>query len=170
MAPPPAALQLSIIGGGIGGLSCALSLLHHNPALSITIYEQASAYTEIGAGVGIGVNAARILHAIGVGPAANAISGTRNRIHRTLRRWDDGGEIVTVSADFDEGEIRQLSVHRAELLEVLLEGVRATGRVELYTGKKCVRVEVSFVLFAFFLGFLGFLKLEKGEGWKEMTR
>ena len=70
-------------------------------------------YTEIGAGVGIAVNAAKVLHKLGVGKAANAISGERNKIHRSMRRWDNGKEIVTIPADFDQAEIRQLSVHRA---------------------------------------------------------
>lgn len=141
----PQDFHVAIIGGGIGGLACALSLAHHSPGLHIDVYEQASRYSEIGAGVGIGVNAAKILHRVGVGAAVNAISGWRNRIHRSMRRWDDGAEIITIGADFDEGEVKQLSVHRAELLEVLLEKIRKTGIATLHTGKKCVKVEVSSV-------------------------
>lgn len=139
----PQDFQVAIIGGGIGGLACALSLAHHCPGLRLDVYEQAAQYSEIGAGVGIGVNAAKILHRVGVGAQANAISGWRNKIHRTMRRWDDGREIVTIGADFDEDEIKQLSVHRAELLEVLLGQIKKTGIAQLYTNKKCVKVEVS---------------------------
>jgi salicylate hydroxylase len=109
------------------------------------VYEQAAKYSEIGAGVGIGVNAAKILHRLGVGAQANAISGWRNKIHRTMRRWDDGREIITIGADFDNGEVKQLSVHRAELLDVLLDQIRKTGIAELHTSKRCVKVEVSAV-------------------------
>jgi salicylate hydroxylase len=139
----PHDFSVAIVGGGIGGLACALSLAHHCPGLHIDVYEQAAQYTEIGAGVGIGVNAAKILHRVGVGKEANAISGWRNHIHRTMRRCDNGAEIVTIGADFDEGDVKQLSVHRAELLDVLLDAIRRKGIATLHTRKRCVKVEVS---------------------------
>ncbi|KAH8812507.1 hypothetical protein F5884DRAFT_669119 [Xylogone sp. PMI_703] len=132
----PSEFRVAIVGGGIGGLSCALSLAHHCPGLNIDVYEQAPQYSEIGAGVGIAVNAAKILHRLGVGKEANAISGERNGVHRTLKRWDNGGEIVTIGADFEEGEIRQLSVHRAELLEVLFNAVKERGLANLHVNKR----------------------------------
>lgn len=138
----PKNFHVAIIGGGIGGLTTALSLAHHCPGTIIDVYEQAPEYSEIGAGVGIAVNAARVLHKLGVGKAANAISGERNRIHRTMRRWDNGEEIVTVPADFDQPEIRQLSVHRAEMLDVLLHAIKERGIAALHTNKKCVKLEV----------------------------
>lgn len=122
----------------------ALSLHAHVAGLkNITVYEQAPAYREIGAGIGIGVNAGRILRRLGVWDAANAISGERNGIHRSLRRWDNGGEIVTVHAMDEQkanGGVRQLSVHRAEFLEVLYNHIRQTGCARLETNKKAVRV------------------------------
>ena len=140
MAP---GFHVAIVGGGIGGLACALSLAHHSPSLRIDVYEQAAQYSEIGAGVGIGVNAARILHRLGVGAEVNAISGERNNIHRTMRRWDNGDEIVTIGADYDKGEIKQLSVHRAELLGVLHRAIEKRRIANLHTNKRCVKVEVS---------------------------
>jgi salicylate hydroxylase len=134
----------------------ALSISTHVPALrNITVYEQAPEYKEIGAGIGIGVNAGRILKLYGVWDAANAISGERNGIHRSLRRWDNGDEIVTVGAMDDSDDnaddnssneksnssgVRQLSVHRAEFLEVLMQRIRTTGCARLETNKKAVEV------------------------------
>lgn len=133
-----------VIGGGIGGLTAALSLSHHCPGLSISIYEQAPEYKEIGAGIGISVNAARILHIIGVGKAANEISGDRDGIHRSNRRWDNGEEIITIAAMDETGNqgVRQLSVHRAELLEVLVQAVQKNRMARLFTNKKVVKIEV----------------------------
>lgn len=45
-------LSLAIIGGGIAGLTLTIALLKHAPHISITLYESASAFGEIGAGVG----------------------------------------------------------------------------------------------------------------------
>ncbi|KAH0532607.1 hypothetical protein TsFJ059_001277 [Trichoderma semiorbis] len=140
----PDTFTVAILGGGIGGLAMALSLATQVPSLkNITVYEQAPAYKEIGAGIGIGVNAGRVLKRYGVFDAANAISGDRNGIHRSLRRWDNGDEIVSVSAmDEDEanGGVRQLSVHRAEFLQVLYEHIRDTTCAKLETNKRAVEI------------------------------
>ena len=45
-------LSIAIIGGGIAGLTLTIALLKHCPHISITLYESASAFGEIGAGVG----------------------------------------------------------------------------------------------------------------------
>ncbi|PNP38259.1 mannitol 1-phosphate dehydrogenase [Trichoderma gamsii] len=140
----PDTFSVAILGGGIGGLAMALSLTTQVPSLkNITVYEQAPAYKEIGAGIGIGVNASRILKRYGVYDAANAISGDRNGIHRSLRRWDNGDEIVSVGAMDEEasnGGVRQLSVHRAELLQVLYEHLRDTTCAKLETDKRAVEI------------------------------
>jgi salicylate hydroxylase len=44
--------SLAIIGGGIAGLTLTIALLKHAPHIPITLYEAASAFGEIGAGVG----------------------------------------------------------------------------------------------------------------------
>lgn len=45
-------LSLAIVGGGIAGLTLTIALLKHVPHFSITLYESAAAFGEIGAGVG----------------------------------------------------------------------------------------------------------------------
>lgn len=51
--------SLAIVGGGIGGLCLAVALdSHHVP---VHVYEAAPAFTEIGAGVGLGPNALRAM-------------------------------------------------------------------------------------------------------------
>lgn len=62
-------LRVAIIGGGIGGLCVAISLLKH-PHIDVQVYEAAASFGEIGAGVMLGPNA---LHALDlVGPDARA--------------------------------------------------------------------------------------------------
>ena len=60
-------ISIAIIGGGIGGLCLALGLLKHSH-IDAQVYEAAHTFSEIGAGVAIGINAARALDIIG--PAA----------------------------------------------------------------------------------------------------
>jgi salicylate hydroxylase len=45
-------LSIAVIGGGIAGLTLTIALLEHVPHISITLYESAAAFGEIGAGVG----------------------------------------------------------------------------------------------------------------------
>jgi len=53
-APPSRSFEIAIVGGGISGLTLAISLLQHN--IPVTIYEAARHFGEIGAGVGFGPN------------------------------------------------------------------------------------------------------------------
>ncbi|KAL6719527.1 hypothetical protein ACLMJK_003768 [Lecanora helva] len=134
--------RIAIVGGGIGGLCAALQLDHHckNDRIHIDVYEQAAQYAEIGAGVGLGVNAAKLLHHIGIGDQINAISGNRKGIWVSFRRYDDGGEIVTVPVD-DSKAIRQSPVHRADFLDLLLKTVNERRAATLHTKKTCSKIE-----------------------------
>lgn len=51
--------SIAIVGGGIGGLCLAVALDSHN--VPVHVYEAAPAFTEIGAGVGLGPNALRAM-------------------------------------------------------------------------------------------------------------
>ncbi|KAK4188708.1 salicylate hydroxylase [Podospora australis] len=137
---PP--FRVAIIGGGIGGLTVALFLHHFCEAQSVQVdvYEQTGEYREIGAGIGLGVNATKLLHKIGVGDAVNDIAGTKDNIWFALRRFDNSEEITTIFSN-DEGKVRQASVARYELLNVLLSFVKDRGAANLHTKKKCQAVE-----------------------------
>ncbi|KAH9835875.1 uncharacterized protein C8Q71DRAFT_797371 [Rhodofomes roseus] len=57
-------LKVALVGAGVVGLTCALALLQKG--VSVEIFEAAARFGEIGAGIGIGPNAARILQRLGV--------------------------------------------------------------------------------------------------------
>src|SRR5882672_5693243 len=56
-----------IVGGGIGGLFAATALIAHG--LRVSVYEQARALGEIGAGVFLTPNSVRQLQRVGLGPS-----------------------------------------------------------------------------------------------------
>jgi salicylate hydroxylase len=58
-------IRIAIIGGGIGGLTTAISLLQ--AGFDVQVYEQSRLLSEVGAGINIGPNAARILIGLGLG-------------------------------------------------------------------------------------------------------
>ena len=132
--------RVAIIGGGIGGL-CAALFIHRQCGqydVQIDVYEQASQYKEIGAGVGVGVNAARLLHRLGIGNELNAIAGSRDGIWISFRRYDDGKDIITVPQN-DKSPIRQAPVQRSEFLDLLVKTVKDRRAARLHTKKHCVQ-------------------------------
>jgi salicylate hydroxylase len=149
MPGKPTPFRIAIVGGGIGGLCAALSLDYHCPegSIQIDVYEQAKEYEEIGAGLGIGVNAAKLLHRIGIGEQVNEIAGHRNGVWISFRRYDTGADIITVPVN-DREKIRQCPVHRADFLALLVENVHRRNAATLHTNKRCQAVVVRMTFFS----------------------
>jgi 2-polyprenyl-6-methoxyphenol hydroxylase-like FAD-dependent oxidoreductase len=59
------AKSIAVIGGGIGGVSAALNLLR--AGFDVHVYEQSRALREVGAGINVTPNAARVIHGLGLG-------------------------------------------------------------------------------------------------------
>ncbi|KAK1908871.1 hypothetical protein P3342_006750 [Pyrenophora teres f. teres] len=57
-------LSVAIVGGGIAGLTLAIALLQKCPHMLVTLYESASAFGEIGAGVGFQPTMVRTMNLI----------------------------------------------------------------------------------------------------------
>ena len=84
--------SVAIVGGGIGGLFAANALLARG--LRVTVYEQAPAIGEIGAGVYVTPNAVRHLESVGLGPAVErwgARVGPGSALFPPRRRADRAG-------------------------------------------------------------------------------
>lgn len=133
--------RIAIVGGGLGGLVTAICLNHYvqSHAVTISVYEQASAYREIGAGIGLGPNAARIFRSVGIATDVERIAGIRKGIWISFRRYDDGSEIYTVPLPTDSTE-RNLPCSRSELLDVLVETIKTRKAATLHTNKQCISV------------------------------
>jgi salicylate hydroxylase len=107
-------LQIAIIGGGIGGLTAALALQARG--LNVTVFEQAGALREIGAGVSIHPNAALLLQRIGL---IDGIKKIGSAIAGLLLRTSLG-ELINTSALTSTG-VQGYNVHRAEFLKLLID-------------------------------------------------
>ncbi|KAH8911616.1 FAD/NAD(P)-binding domain-containing protein [Coniochaeta sp. PMI_546] len=134
--------RVAIIGGGLGGLFAALSIHHHcsSEDIQIDVYEQATQYKEIGAGVAIGPNGARLIEKLGLLEEAWKIAGKRGKDWFSFRRYDNGAEILTVPIP-ETGRMLQLPMHRAEFLDLLVRTVVARGAAVLHTNKQCLKLE-----------------------------
>jgi salicylate hydroxylase len=123
-----------IVGGGIGGLFAANALVAHG--LRVSVYEQAPALAEVGAGVYITPNAVRHLERVGLGPAMEKW-GARVGAQSSYFRHD-GTPIAPVQVADAAGWNACFGMHRADLLELLAAGLPA-GIV--HTGHRAVGFE-----------------------------
>src|SRR5262245_36267530 len=114
--------KVAVVGAGIGGLSAAIALIQRG--FDVTIYEQADQLGEIGAGVQLSPNASRVLIALGLDQAFEAIAFEPDR--HVVRNWKSGG---IVSATQMKGVFRAqygagyFGAHRADLHAVLQRAV-----------------------------------------------
>src|SRR5437667_8550728 len=75
--PRIAPLSIAVIGGGLGGLTAAVAL--HQAGFDVHVYEQAPELTEVGGGINMGPNAARVLYRLGLGEALGRGAGAPPR-------------------------------------------------------------------------------------------
>jgi salicylate hydroxylase len=121
--------SIAVVGGGIGGLTAALSLLR--AGFDVEVYERTSGLGEVGAGVQVSPNASRVLHGLGLAEALARTGVKPLAWHQ--RRWDDGRTLLRsplagpLEATFG---FPHYQMHRADLLSALAAAV-PTERVHL---------------------------------------
>ena len=129
--------HILIAGGGIGGMAAALALL--NRGHDVDVYEQAPELKEFGAGVQISPNGTRALHALGVLAQLRQLScetsGKEVRLWNTGRTWklfDLGTEAIARYG------FPYVTVFRPDLLQVLVDAVRARKPDAIHLGRRAV--------------------------------
>ena len=133
-----AAPGIAIVGGGIGGLAAAAFL--HRAGLPAVVYEQAAELREVGAGLVVAPNAARLLRRLGVLPAFEeraVVLGTGFE----FRRWQDGtvlsAEDLAASCAKLYGE-QTYTAHRADLLDAIRLAIPDAA---LRLGARCTGID-----------------------------
>ncbi len=110
-----------VVGGGIGGLFAANALIAHG--LEVSVYEQAPALGEVGAGVYITPNAVRQMQRVGLGAAVEKY-GARVGAHSRYFRHD-GTPIAPVQVTDASGWNANFGMHRADMVELLAAALPA---------------------------------------------
>jgi 6-hydroxynicotinate 3-monooxygenase len=82
-------LSVAIIGGGMGGLATAAAL--RRAGIGVNVYEQATKFTRLGAGIQIGCNAMKVMRGLGLEPMMRASAFYP-------RSWNN--------REYDTGEVR----------------------------------------------------------------
>jgi 2-polyprenyl-6-methoxyphenol hydroxylase-like FAD-dependent oxidoreductase len=125
--------EIAIVGGGIGGLAAAAFL--RQAGLNSTVYEQAAELRDVGAGLVVAPNAARLLRRLGVLEAL-ARRAVRLDIGWEFRRWQDGRVLSAENLAACErlyGE-HTYTAHRADLLAAVKSAVPAEA---IRLGRRC---------------------------------
>ena len=134
-------INIGIIGGGIGGVAAAVAL--HRAGIDATVYERATEFREVGAGLMLWPNATRVLKELDLLERVAASSGPNQHF---LVRSSAG----TILMDIGLGrfEVPALCTPRSDLLEALLsalppERIRLGHDFESFENRKA-GVKVNF--------------------------
>jgi 2-polyprenyl-6-methoxyphenol hydroxylase-like FAD-dependent oxidoreductase len=127
--------SVAIIGAGMGGLAAAATL-RQEAGVDVTVYEQASRFQRIGAGIQMMPNSMKVLRRIGV----------EDRLRRAAfqpyshlnREWDTGRVMRELPMPESLFGAPYLCMHRAELHDALLAAL-PDGVIHL--GKKLAAIE-----------------------------
>ena len=119
-----------VVGGGIGGLACAVAL--GRAGLDIQVLEQASAFGEVGAGLQLGPNAVRVLAHWGLTDALSACAAFPEALQ--VRDALGGARLGRLTLG---PQVRArhgqpyATLHRADLHALLLQAARQLPQVQL---------------------------------------
>jgi 2-polyprenyl-6-methoxyphenol hydroxylase-like FAD-dependent oxidoreductase len=138
--------RFAIVGGGIGGLSLAIAM--QRKGFHVTVYESASSFKPLGAGLVLAANAVNAFQEIGIrenilnaGSILKKLS-IKDQQGRTLMSTD----AEKISAKYNV--VNNFTIHRADLHEALLSHLQK-GTVQLGKSFKdfkqaSIGIEISF--------------------------
>jgi len=121
-------LQALIAGGGIGGLAAALA--GARAGWDVRLYERASVFSEVGAGIQLGPNVVKVLHGWGLADALAAVAAFPDRLEvRSAVSGETLGVLRLGNTIAQRYGAPHATVHRADLHGVLLEAAQQAGVV-----------------------------------------
>ena len=127
--------DILLVGGGLGGLATALAL--GQAGVTTQLFEQSPAFTEVGAGIGLGPNAVRRLQSWGVWEALQAKGFVPSQLEVMDAKTGQQLGCLPMANTFEQRYgAPYLTIHRAELHQVLSDAVNAQGLSTLHLGHR----------------------------------
>ncbi len=116
----PSTAEIAIIGAGLGG-SAAAALLQ-GAGFNIKLYEQAGAFSRLGAAIQLGPNLVKVLQRIGI---ADRMARTGIELGAWLsRKWDTGEELLHYPFDAEERYgAKFIQAHRGDFHATLIDAL-----------------------------------------------
>ena len=130
--------RIIIVGAGLGGLAAAVGLRQRG--FEVEVFEQAPELGEIGAGINITPNGAKVLNGFGLGAEARRLGNTASE----LTMCDMATDERLFGFAWSEFETRygqpQYQFHRADLLGLLQ---RAVPETSIHLNARCVGISTT---------------------------
>ena len=120
-------MDISIIGGGITGLTTALAL--QKMGIEATVYERSAVLNEVGAGILVQPNAMRVLNWLGLRDEIRELGYPLRKMDISNAQLIPFREASAELIQGDNGE-QMVAIHRARLQKVLFESL-PSDRVQL---------------------------------------
>jgi len=111
--------SIAIVGAGMGGLTAAATL--RQAGFDVQVYEQASRFARVGAGIQMMPNSMKVLRAIGIEPRLRRVSF--QPYSHLNREWDTGEVLRELPMPESLFGAPYLCMHRAELHDALLSTI-----------------------------------------------
>ena len=108
--------SIAIVGAGMGGLTAAATL--RQASVTVRVYEQASRFARVGAGIQMMPNSMKVLRAIGIEERLHAVAF--QPYSHLNREWDTGEVLRELPMPESLFGAPYLCMHRAELHDALL--------------------------------------------------
>ena len=119
-----------IVGGGIGGLAAALAC--GQAGARPQVLERAATFSEVGAGIQMGPNVTRTLHAWGLAEDLKEIGFMPRKLDaKDTQTGQIIGTLRLGQRSLDTYGAPYFTVHRADLHRVLLKKIMSSGQAEL---------------------------------------
>jgi salicylate hydroxylase len=122
--------QALIVGGGIGGLAAALAC--SRAGWQVRLFERASEFSEVGAGIQMGPNVVKVLQGWGLNDALAKVAAFPERLQvRNAVSGDELGVLRLGALAAQRYGAPYATIHRADLHQLLLEALQQRGGVTL---------------------------------------
>ena len=129
-----------IVGGGIGGLSAALAC--GQVGARPQVLERAATFSEVGAGIQMGPNVTRTLHAWGLAEDLKAIGFAPRKLEaKDTQTGQVIGSLPLGQRSLDTYGAPYVTVHRADLHRVLLQKLMRSGLAQLHLDSEVEAVQ-----------------------------
>lgn len=128
------ALDVLIAGGGVGGLAAALACAR--AGCEVRLYERATAFSEVGAGIQLGPNVTRVLREWGLGDDLRATATYPDRLQvRGALTGDELGALPLGAQALARYGAPYVTMHRADLHRALVRAALPLEHVHLNLGQ-----------------------------------
>jgi 6-hydroxynicotinate 3-monooxygenase len=118
--------RTAIVGAGLGGIAAALLL--RQEGFESTLYEQAPAFSRLGAGIHVGPNVMKIMRRLGLEQRMEAMGSHPDFWHS--RNWNDGALLSEIPlGDYARKTYgaAYLTVHRGDFHQLMVDAVPSGG-------------------------------------------